>query len=151
MVNPLAAMVSSLLALAAPDDGLSPVPCAFTPAYFEPGSAILTEPAVRLFIAGYLTYFEVLTNSGAEISLAGIAVDGGSEANDRLLVERREQAVRDLLVARGMSPTRITIGPRERLLAGLPLSSTDGRAVVVEVRIPPADLARLMPAGGPIC
>lgn len=148
------AMAWMILALATPEDSLSEVSCAFMPAFFQPGSATLGENEARLFTSGYLEAFGVIANPRARISLAGIAIDGGSEAGNRRLAERRERAVRALLMSRGMRADQIDTRSRDRMLAesaSWNISSTNGRAVIIEVWIPNADLVRVMPPGGPIC
>lgn len=146
--------VSIALALqaVAPASAMVTVPCAFPPAYFPDGSATFVPQWAESVEGGYLAHFEVFSaTSRARVTLMGIATDGGSERASRRLARRRAEAVRRFLVARGAARERIRIVRRHAGLEEWPLSSTQGRAVVIDVEMPREDLTRLMPPGGPIC
>lgn len=135
-----------------PAGRLVTVPCAFNPAFFRVGSARLVNEWMEPVERGYLAHFEVFSpSSHAEITLMGIAADGGSERANQRLARRRAEAVRRFLVDRGVGRERVRIVTRHSGLAEWPISSTHGRAVVIDVRMPGEDLFRLMPPGGPIC
>jgi len=152
MFPTLAILFAVALQAAEPADGLVTVPCAFTPAFFEIGSTRFAGNTTEGVEHGYLALFEVVSpRSRAEVTLMGIATDGGSERANRRLARRRAEAVRLFLMDRGVSRERVRIVTRHAGLEEWPLSSTHGRAVVIDVRMPGEDLTRIMPAGGPIC
>jgi hypothetical protein len=147
-----AALLAGALFAAEPADGLVSVPCAFHPAFFETGSARSANDWTREMVGGYYSIFEVFSPaSRARITLLGIATDGGSGRANRRLARRRAEALRRFLVARGVDRARIRIVTRHAGLEEWPLSSTHGRAVVVDVSMPREDLLRIMPPGEWIC
>jgi hypothetical protein len=151
-VQILAALFAGSLSVGQPTDGLVTVPCAFQPAFFDAGTARFVESAMGGVENGYLAHFEVFSSrSRAQVALMGIATDGGSERANRSLARRRAEALRRFLITRGVEARRIRIVSAHPDLEEWPLSSTHGRAVVVNVRMPPDDLLRLMPPDGPIC
>lgn len=148
----IAALLAGSLATAQPSDGLVSVPCAFQPAFFDTGTARFVESSMGGVENGYLRHFEVFSpNSRAQITLMGIATDGGSARGNRRLARRRAEALRRFLIARGVAARRIRIVSTHAGLEEWPLSATHGRAVVVDVRLPQDDLLRLMPPDGPVC
>ncbi|MGE0179976.1 MAG: OmpA family protein [Sphingomonas sp.] len=147
-----AALLAGALSIAQPTDGLVTVPCAFQPAFFDIGTARFVESSMRAVENGYLAHFEVFSpSSRAVVTLMGIATDGGSARGNLRLARRRAEALRRFLIARGVVAQRIRIVSNHPDLEGWPLSSTHGRAVVVDVRMPRADMLRLMPRDGPVC
>lgn len=152
MPSIIAAFLAGALLAAEPADGLVTVPCAFHPAFFEVGSTRPASDWTREMAGGYFAGFQVLSRaSRARITLMGIATDGGSERANRRLARRRAETLRRFFLARGVDRGRIRIVTRHAGLEEWPLSSTHGRAVVVDVRMPREDLLRFMPPGGPIC
>lgn len=151
-MNILVALLAGSLSAVQPTDGLVTVPCAFQPAFFDIGTARFVESTMGAVENGYLAHFEVFSpRSRAQVTLMGIATDGGSERANSRLARRRAEALRRFLIARGVAARRIRIVSTHPDLEGWPLSSTHGRAVVVDVRMPREDLSRLMPPDGPIC
>lgn len=148
-----AAVTAGLLSFAEPNGGLVTVPCAFQPAFFEPGSTEMVASVMRMIEQGYLAHFDAFSPaSRAEITLIGVATDGRSVRANRRLAERRAQTLRRFLITRGVSPERIEIAADHPVLQEeWLLSSTHGRATIVEVRMPREDLDRLMPRDGPVC
>ena len=148
----IVALLATALSTIEASDGLVTVPCAFQPAFFENGSASFVEDEMGAVENGYLAHFQVFSaSSRAQITLMGIATDGGSESENRRLARRRAEALRAFLVARGVARRRIRIVTSHPDLEEWPLSSTHGRAVVVDVRMPREDMLQLMPPTGPIC
>lgn len=146
------AFFAGALSITKPTDGLVTVPCAFQPAFFDTGTARFVESSMGAVEDGYLAHFEVFSpNSRAVVTLMGIATDGGSARGNLRLARRRADALRRFLIARGVAAQRIQIVSTHPELEGLPLSSTHGRAVVVDVRMPRSDMLRLMPPDGLIC
>ncbi|HEX8192011.1 MAG TPA: OmpA family protein [Allosphingosinicella sp.] len=151
-MSPLALLLGLALQVAEPADEFVAVPCSFLPAFFEVGSARMVGYSADHFGSGYLIDFEVFApGSRAHVTLMGIATDAGSEAGNRRLARRRAEVVRNYLVRRGVDRERIRIVTRHAALEQWTLDLTHGRAVVIDVRIPRADLFRIMPPGGPIC
>ncbi len=146
------AILTGTLSVGHRDDGLVTVPCAFLPAFFEDGSTRLAGNSASFVRDGYLAHFQAFrSDSHVHITLFGVATDGGSEILNRRLARRRAEQVRRLLVGWGVGRNRIRIVSSDPDLENWPLASTEGRAVIMDVRMPRHDLDRLMPRDGPVC